>query len=117
MKNIILLMSLAVAMLVAGACSDDDDLNRSAEDDLVGLWEQYPAGSSQMTYILLNNDGTGNQWVLDDDMRLQDERPLEWSANKQYVTMTFDNIGSFKVKYEKYGDVLTLSTGETYRKL
>jgi len=42
---------------------------------------------------------------------------LTWTANKQYITLNFDDIGSLKIKYDLYGNILSLATGKTYKKI
>ena len=93
-------------VLAFTACSDDDDSGSSYKLSLSGLWEEYPKNSESNTYLLLNTDKSGYQWVIDNEGRLTDQKPLTWTANKQYITLNFDDIGSLKIKYDLYGDVL-----------
>ena len=104
-------------VLAFTACSDDDDSGSSYKLSLSGLWEEYPKNSESNTYLLLNTDKSGYQWVIDNEGRLTDQKPLTWTANKQYITLNFDDIGSLKIKYDLYGNILSLATGKTHKKI
>lgn len=104
-------------VLAFTACSDDDDSGSSYKLSLSGLWEEYPKNSESNTYLLLNTDKSGYLWVIDNEGRLTDQKPLTWTANKQYITLNFDDIGSLKIKYDLYGNILSLATGKTYKKI
>lgn len=117
MKKIFLFLALMLPVLAFTACSDDDDSGSSYKLSLSGLWEEYPKNSESNTYLLLNTDKSGYQWVIDNEGRLTDQKPLTWTANKQYITLNFDDIGSLKIKYDLYGNILSLATGKTYKKI
>ena len=100
-----LLISVAVALMVAAACMGTLMHNRQTRS-LVGAWmiyDGYDGGDLAPNVLVFAADGTGIGYALDSDgldngmenivlprERLSDAQPFHWQQSGKTLTMTYD---------------------------
>lgn len=100
-----LLISVAVALMVAAACVDTLMQNKQTRS-LVGAWmiyDGYDGGDLAPNVLVFAADGTGIGYALDSDgldngmenillprERLSDAQPFHWQQSGKTLTMTYD---------------------------
>lgn len=100
-----LLISVAVALMVAAACMGTLMQNKQTRS-LVGAWmiyDGYDGGDLAPNVLVLAADGTGIGYALDSDgldngmenillprERLSDAQPFHWQQSGKTLTMTYD---------------------------
>ena len=100
-----LLISVAVALIVAAACVGTLMQNRQTRS-LVGAWmiyDGYDGGDLAPNVLVFAADGTGIGYALDSDgldngmenivlprERLSDAQPCHWQQSGKTLTMTYD---------------------------
>lgn len=100
-----LLISVAVALMVAAACMGTLMQNKQTRS-LVGAWmiyDGYDGGDLAPTVLVFAEDGTGIGYALDSDgldngmenillprERLSDAQPFHWQQSGKTLTMTYD---------------------------
>lgn len=100
-----LLISVAVALMVAAACMGKLMQNRQTRS-LVGAWmiyDGYDGGDLAPNVLVFAADGTGIGYALDSDgldngmenivlprERLSDAQPFHWQQSGKTLTMTYD---------------------------
>lgn len=100
-----LLISVAVALMVAAACMGTLMQNRQTRS-LVGAWmiyDGYDGGDLAPNVLVFAEDGTGIGYALDSDgldngmenillprERLSDAQPFHWQQSGKTLTMTYD---------------------------
>lgn len=100
-----LLISVAVALIVAAACMGTLMQNRQTRS-LVGAWmiyDGYDGGDLAPNVLVFAADGTGIGYALDSDRldngmenivlpreRLSDAQPFHWQQSGKTLTMTYD---------------------------
>ena len=100
-----LLISVAVALMVAAACMGTLMQNKQTRS-LVGAWmiyDGYDGGDLAPNVLVFAEDGTGIGYALDSDgldngmenillprERLSDAQPLHWQQSGKTLTMTYD---------------------------
>lgn len=100
-----LLISVAVALMVAAACMGTLMQNKQTRS-LVGAWmiyDGYDGGDLAPNVLVFAADGTGIGYALDSDgldngmenivlprERLSDAQPLHWQQSGKTLTMTYD---------------------------
>lgn len=100
-----LLISVAVALMVAAACVGTLMQNRQTRS-LVGAWmiyDGYDGGDLAPNVLVFAADGTGIGYALDSDgldngmenivlprERLSDAQPFHWRQSGKTLTMTYD---------------------------
>lgn len=100
-----LLISVAVALIVAAACVGTLMQNRQTRS-LVGAWmiyDGYDGGDLAPNVLVFAADGTGIGYALDSDgldngmenivlprERLSDAQPFHWQQSGKTLTMTYD---------------------------
>lgn len=100
-----LLISVAVALMVAAACMGTLMQNRKTRS-LVGAWmiyDGYDGGDLAPNVLVFAADGTGIGYALDSDgldngmenivlprERLSDAQPFHWQQSGKTLTMTYD---------------------------
>lgn len=95
-----LLISVAVALMVAAACMGTLMQNRQTRS-LVGAWmiyDGYDGGDLAPNVLVFAADGTGIGYALDNGMenillpreRLSDAQPFHWQQSGKTLTMTYD---------------------------
>ena len=100
-----LLISVAVALLVAAACVGTLMQNKQTRS-LVGAWmiyDGYDGGDLAPNVLVFAADGTGIGYALDSDgldngmenivlprERLSDAQPFHWQQSGKTLTMTYD---------------------------
>ncbi len=100
-----LLISVAVALMVAAACMGTLMQNKQTRS-LVGAWmiyDGYDGGDLAPNVLLFAADGTGIGYALDSDgldngmenillprERLSDAQPFHWQQSGKTLTMTYD---------------------------
>lgn len=100
-----LLISVAVALIVAAACMGTLMQNRQTRS-LVGAWmiyDGYDGGDLAPNVLVFAADGTGIGYALDSDgldngmenivlprERLSDAQPFHWQQSGKTLTMTYD---------------------------
>lgn len=100
-----LLISVAVALMVAAACMGTLMQNRQTRS-LVGAWmiyDGYDGGDLAPNVLVFAADGTGIGYALDSDgldngmenillprERLSDAQPFHWQQSGKTLTMTYD---------------------------
>ena len=100
-----LLISVAVALMVAAACVGTLMQNRQTRS-LVGAWmiyDGYDGGDLAPNVLVFAADGTGIGYALDSDgldngmenillprERLSDAQPFHWQQSGKTLTMTYD---------------------------
>ena len=101
-----LLMVLAMSVCMV-SCGDDDDDNSSSS--IVGTWI-----SDDGATFVFRNDGTG---VLSDDDG-SSNFDYTYSQSKETLLLMFKGTGKgTEYSVQRTGNILTLSTGNTYIKL
>ena len=101
-----LLISVAVALMVAAACVGTLMQNRQTRS-LVGAWmiyDGYDGGDLAPNVLVFAADGTGIGYALDSDgldngmenivlprERLSDAQPFHWQQSGKTLTMTYDS--------------------------
>lgn len=118
MKKVLFLLAFLLPTLAFTSCSDDDDSGGFYKQALSGLWEEYPQSGGETTYILLNIDMTARQWVMDGEGRVTDDKTLEWEADKNFITLIYEDEFMLKQRYELNNGLLSFeTTGEVFKKL
>lgn len=100
-----LLISVAVALMVAAACMGTLMQNKQTRS-LVGAWmiyDGYDGGDLAPNVLVFAADGTGIGYALDSDgldngmenivlprERLSDAQPFHWQQSAKTLTMTYD---------------------------
>lgn len=100
-----LLISVAVALMVAAACMGTLMQNKQTRS-LVGAWmiyDGYDGGDLAPNVLVFAEDGTGIGYALDSDgldngmenivltrERLSDAQPFHWQQSGKTLTMTYD---------------------------
>lgn len=100
-----LLISVAVALIVAAACMGTLMQNKQTQS-LVGAWmiyDGYDGGDLAPNVLVFAADGTGIGYALDSDgldngmenivlprERLSDAQPFHWQQSGKTLTMTYD---------------------------
>lgn len=100
-----LLISVAVALMVAAACMGTLMQNKQTRS-LVGAWmiyDGYDGGDLAPNVLVFAADGTGIGYALDSDgldngmenillprERLSDAQPFHWQQSGKTLTMTYD---------------------------
>lgn len=100
-----LLISVAVALIVAAACMGTPMQNKQTRS-LVGAWmiyDGYDGGDLAPNVLVFAADGTGIGYALDSDgldngmenivlprERLSDAQPFHWQQSGKTLTMTYD---------------------------
>ena len=100
-----LLISVAVALMVAAACMGTLMQNKQTRS-LVGAWmiyDGYDGGDLAPNVLVFAADGTGVGYALDSDgldngmenivlprERLSDAQPFHWQQSGKTLTMTYD---------------------------
>lgn len=100
-----LLISVAVALMVAAACMGTLMQNKQTRS-LVGAWmiyDGYDGGDLAPNVLVFAADGTGIGYALDSDgldngmenillprERLSDAQPFHWQQSGRTLTMTYD---------------------------
>lgn len=100
-----LLISVAVALMVAAACMGTLMQNKQTRS-LVGAWmiyDGYDGGDLALNVLVFAADGTGIGYALDSDgldngmenillprERLSDAQPFHWQQSGKTLTMTYD---------------------------
>ena len=100
-----LLISVAVALIVAAACVGTLMQNKQTRS-LVGAWmiyDGYDGGDLAPNVLVFAADGTGIGYALDSDgldngmenivlprERLSDAQPFQWQQSGKTLTMTYD---------------------------
>lgn len=100
-----LLISIAVALMVAAACMGTLMQNKQTRS-LVGAWmiyDGYDGGDLAPNVLVFAEDGTGIGYALDSDgldngmenillprERLSDAQPFHWQQSGKTLTMTYD---------------------------
>lgn len=100
-----LLISVAVALMVAAACMGTLMQNKQTRS-LVGAWmiyDGYDGGDLAPNVLVFAADGTGIGYALDSDgldngmenillprERLSDAQPFHWQQSDKTLTMTYD---------------------------
>lgn len=100
-----LLISVAVALMVAAACMGTLMQNKQTRS-LVGAWmiyDGYDGGDLAPNVLVFAADGTGISYALDSDgldngmenillprERLSDAQPFHWQQSGKTLTMTYD---------------------------
>lgn len=100
-----LLISVAVALIVAAACMGTLMQNKQTRS-LVGAWmiyDGYDGGDLAPNVLVFAADGTGIGYALDSDgldngmenivlprERLSDAQPFQWQQSGKTLTMTYD---------------------------
>lgn len=100
-----LLISVAVALMVAAACMGTLMQNKQTRS-LVGAWmiyDGYDGGDLAPNVLVFAADGTGIGYALDSDgldngmenillprERLSDAQPFNWQQSGKTLTMTYD---------------------------
>lgn len=100
-----LLISVAVALMVAAACMGTLMQNKQTRS-LVGAWmiyDGYDGGDPAPNVLVFAADGTGIGYALDSDgldngmenillprERLSDAQPFHWQQSGKTLTMTYD---------------------------
>lgn len=100
-----LLISVAVALIVAAACVGTLMQNKQTRS-LVGAWmiyDGYDGGDLAPNVLMFAADGTGIGYALDSDgldngmenivlprERLSDAQPFHWQQSGKTLTMTYD---------------------------
>lgn len=100
-----LLISVAVALMVAAACMGTLMQNKQTRS-LVGAWmiyDGYDGGDLAPNVLVFAADGTGIGYTLDSDgldngmenillprERLSDAQPFHWQQSGKTLTMTYD---------------------------
>lgn len=100
-----LLISVAVALMVAAACVDTLMQNKQTRS-LVGAWmiyDGYDGGDLAPNVLVFAANGTGIGYALDSDgldngmenillprERLSDAQPFHWQQSGKTLTMTYD---------------------------
>lgn len=100
-----LLISVAVALIVAAACMGTLMQNKQTRS-LVGAWmiyDGYDGGDLAPNVLVFAADGTGIGYALDSDgldnglenivlprERLSDAQPFHWQQSGKTLTMTYD---------------------------
>lgn len=100
-----LLISVAVALMVAAACMGTLMQNKQTRS-LVGVWmiyDGYDGGDLAPNVLVFAEDGTGIGYALDSDgldngmenillprERLSDAQPFHWQQSGKTLTMTYD---------------------------
>lgn len=100
-----LLISVAVALMVAAACMGTLMQNKQTRN-LVGAWmiyDGYDGGDLAPNVLVFAADGTGIGYALDSDgldngmenillprERLSDAQPFHWQQSGKTLTMTYD---------------------------
>lgn len=100
-----LLISVAVALMVAAACMGTLMQNKQTRS-LVGAWmiyDGYDGGNLAPNVLVFAADGTGIGYALDSDgldngmenivlprERLSDAQPFHWQQSGKTLTMTYD---------------------------
>lgn len=100
-----LLISVAVALIVAAACMGTLMQNKQTRS-LVGAWmiyDGYDGGDLAPNVLMFAADGTGIGYALDSDgldngmenillprERLSDAQPFQWQQSGKTLTMTYD---------------------------
>lgn len=100
-----LLISVAVALMVAAACMGTLMQNKQTRS-LVGAWmiyDGYDGGDLAPNVLVCAEDGTGIGYALDSDgldngmenillprERLSDAQPFHWQQSGKTLTMTYD---------------------------
>ena len=104
-KHGTLLISVAVALMVAAACMGTLMQNKQTRS-LVGAWmiyDGYDGGDLAPNVLVFAADGTGIGYALDSDgldngmenillprERLSDAQPFHWQQSGKTLTMTYD---------------------------
>lgn len=96
-----LLISVAVALMVAAACMGTLMQNKQTRS-LIGAWmiyDGYDGGDLAPNVLVFAADGTGIGYALDSDgmenillprERLSDAQPFHWQQSGKTLTMTYD---------------------------
>lgn len=117
MKKVLFIFVLMLPVFTFISCSNDDNINdelNQYEMALIGLWENYPKSNYENFYFQMNEDGTGYQWVIEDDGEISQygKEPFTWSANENTITMTTEASGTGRISYRLDGDILYVSMGD-----
>lgn len=121
-----LLISVAVALMVAAACMGTLMQNKQTRS-LVGAWmiyDGYDGGDLAPNVLVFAADGTGIGYALDSDgldngmenillprERLSDAQPFHWQQSGKTLTMTYDagDIRQLEIGISPMGSTRELS--------
>lgn len=121
-----LLISVAVALMVAAACMGTLIQNKQTRS-LVGAWmiyDGYDGGDLAPNVLVFAADGTGIGYALDSDgldngmenillprERLSDAQPFHWQQSGKTLTMTYDagDIRQLEIGISPMGNTRELS--------
>ena len=121
-----LLISVAVALMVAAACMGTLMQNKQTRS-LVGAWmidDGYDGGDLAPNVLVFAADGTGIGYALDSDglgngmenillprERLSDAQPFHWQQGGKTLTMTYDagDIRQLEIGISPMGSTRELS--------
>lgn len=121
-----LLISVAVALMVAAACMGTLMQNKQTRS-LVGAWmiyDGYDGGDLAPNVLVFAADGTGIGYALDSDgldngmenillprERLSDAQPFHWQQSGKTLTMTYDagDIRQLEIGISPMGNTRELS--------
>lgn len=121
-----LLISVAVALIVAAACMGTLMQNKQTRS-LVGAWmiyDGYDGGDLAPNVLVFAADGTGIGYALDSDgldngmenillprERLSDAQPFHWQQSGKTLTMTYDagDIRQLEINISPMGSTRELS--------
>lgn len=121
-----LLISVAVALMVAAACVGTLMQNKQTRS-LVGAWmiyDGYDGGDLAPNVLVFAADGTGIGYALDSDgldngmenivlprERLSDAQPFHWQQSGKTLTMTYDagDIRQLEIGISPMGSTRELS--------
>lgn len=121
-----LLISVAVALMVAAACVGTLMQNKQTRS-LVGAWmiyDGYDGGDLAPNVLVFAADGTGIGYALDSDgldngmenivlprERLSDAQPFHWQQSGKTLTMTYDagDIRQLEINVSPMGSTRELS--------
>lgn len=121
-----LLISVAVALMVAAACMGTLMQNKQTRR-LVGAWmiyDGYDGGDLAPNVLVFAADGTGIGYALDSDgldngmenillprERLSDAQPFHWQQSGKTLTMTYDagDIRQLEIGISPMGNTRELS--------
>ncbi len=121
-----LLISVAVALMVAAACVGTLMQNKQTRS-LVGAWmiyDGYDGGDLAPNVLVFAADGTGIGYALDSDgldngmenivlprERLSDAQPFQWQQSGKTLTMTYDagDIRQLEIGISPMGSTRELS--------
>lgn len=121
-----LLISVAVALMVAAACMGTLMQNKQTRS-LIGAWmiyDGYDGGDLAPNVLVFAADGTGIGYALDSDgldngmenillprERLSDAQPFHWQQSGKTLTMTYDagDIRQLEIGISPMGNTRELS--------